>query len=90
MLAALIARRAGPATMAAWAKGRLRSKIPVLAQALSGRRRDHHWRLPASQVAHLDFLDEQIEALGTDMTRCLRTCARRRATTPLTGHAADL
>jgi hypothetical protein len=65
--------------MAAWAKGRLGSKIPALAQALSGRRRDHHWRLLASQVAHLDFLDEQIEALGTDMTRCLRTCARRRS-----------
>jgi transposase len=71
MLEALIAGRTDPATMAELAKGRLRSKIPVLAQALTGLLRDHHRRLLAIQLVHIDFLDEQIEALGTAITRCL-------------------
>ena len=57
--------------MAELAKGRLRSKIPVLEQALTGLVRDHHRRLLAMQVAHIDFLDEQLEALSADITRLL-------------------
>jgi transposase len=71
ILAALIEGRADPATMAELAKGRLRRKIPVLEQALTGLVRDHHRRLLAMQVAHIDFLDEQLEALSTDMTHLL-------------------
>jgi transposase len=71
ILQALIVRRADPATMAALAKGRLRSKLPLLEQALRGLVRDHHRRLLALQLAHIDFLDEQIEALSTEITRCL-------------------
>jgi transposase len=71
ILAALIEGRADPATMAEWAKGRLRAKIPVLEQALTGLVRDHHRRLLAMQVAHIDFLDEQLEALSADITRLL-------------------
>jgi transposase len=71
MLAALIDGRADPATMAELAKGRLRSKIPVLEQALTGLVRDHHRRLLALQLAHIDFLDEQIETLSADITRLL-------------------
>ena len=51
ILAALIAGRTDPATMAALAKGRLRAKLPVLEQALTGLVRDHHRRLLAMQVA---------------------------------------
>jgi transposase len=47
MLEALIAGRADPATMAELARGRMRSKIPVLAQALTGVVRDHHQLLLA-------------------------------------------
>jgi len=65
MLDALIAGRADPQTMAALAKRRMRRKIPVLEQALTGLMRDHHRRLLALQLAHIDFLDEQIEALST-------------------------
>jgi transposase len=71
ILRALIVGRADPATMAALAKGRLRSKLPLLEQALRGLVRDHHRRLLALQLAHIDFLDEQIEALSTEITRCL-------------------
>src|SRR6185295_14042816 len=47
MLEALIAGRADPATMADLAKRRMRSKIPLLEQALTGVVRDHHRQLLA-------------------------------------------
>jgi len=71
ILAALIDGRADPATMAELAKGRLRSKMPVLEQALTGLVRDHHRRLLALQVAPIDFLDEPLEALRTAITHLL-------------------
>jgi transposase len=71
ILAALVEGRADPATMAELAKRRLRSKIPLLAQALTGLVREHHRRLLAIQLAHIDVLDEHIEALSGEMTRCL-------------------
>jgi len=51
--------------MAALAKRWMRRKIPLLEQALTGLMRDHHRRLFAIQLAHIDFLDAQIEALST-------------------------
>jgi transposase len=71
ILAALIAGRAAPETMAELAKGRLRAKLPVLEQALTGLMRDHHRRLLALQLAHIDFLDEQIDALSAEIMRDL-------------------
>jgi len=64
MLEALIAGRADPTTMGELAKRRMRSKIPLLEQALTGIVHDHHRQLLARQLAHIDFLDEQIEALN--------------------------
>ena len=64
MLEALIAGRADPAAMAELAKRRMRSKIPVIEQALTGVVQDHHRQLLAMQLAHIDFLDEQMEALN--------------------------
>jgi transposase len=71
ILAALIAGRAAPETMAEWAKGRMRAKLPLLEQALTGVMRDHHRRLLALQLAHIAFLDEQIDALSADIMRDL-------------------
>ena len=68
ILAALVAGRADPATMAELAKGRLRSKIPLLEQALTGLVRDHHRQLLTLQLAPIDFLDEQIDILSGEMT----------------------
>jgi transposase len=65
MLEALIAGKADPATMADLAKRRMRAKLPLLEQALTGVVRDHHRQLLAMQLAHIDFLDEQIAALNT-------------------------
>jgi hypothetical protein len=42
--------------MAALAKRRMRSKIPMLEQALTGTVRDHHRRLLTLQLGHIDFL----------------------------------
>jgi transposase len=64
MLEALIAGRADPATMAELAKRRMRSKIPLLEQALTSVVQAHHRQLLAMQLAHIDFLDEQSEALN--------------------------
>jgi transposase len=50
--------------MAELARGRMRRKIPALEQALTGVVRDHHRLVLATQLAHIDFLDEQIEALS--------------------------
>jgi transposase len=71
ILAALVEGRADPATMAELAKRRMRSKIPLLEQALTGLVRDHHRQLLAMQLAHIDFLDEQIDALDAEITRRL-------------------
>jgi transposase len=73
MLEALIAGQADPTAMAALAKRRMRSKLPLLEQALTGRVRDHHRRLLAMQLAHIDFLDEQITALSDTIHSCLLT-----------------
>jgi transposase len=64
ILAVLIEGRTAPATMAELAKGRWRSKIPLLEQALTGLVRDHHRRLLAIPLAPIDVLDEPIEALS--------------------------
>jgi transposase len=90
MLAALIEGRAEPATMAALAHGRLRSKIPLLEQALTGLVRDHHRRLLVLQLAHIDFLDEQIDTLNAEITRDLATLGPGQPpTTEGTGNPAE-
>jgi transposase len=71
ILAALSEGRAAPAAMAELAKGRLRSKLPVLEQALTGLVREHHRRLVAMQLAHIEFLEEQLDALSADIARLL-------------------
>jgi transposase len=79
MLATLIEGRAEPATMAELAKGRLRRKIPVWEQALTGLVRDHHRQLWALPLAHIACLEAQLETLSADITH-LRT--ELRATPP--------
>jgi transposase len=76
MLEALIAEQADPAAMAALAKRRMRSKIPVREQALTGTVRDHHRRLLTLQLGHIDFLDEQIEALNAAIASCITTLSQ--------------
>jgi transposase len=69
MLLALVAGQTDPATLAELAKGRLRSKIPLLKQALTGIVDDHHRYLLAQQLAHLDFLEEQLADFSQEIAR---------------------
>jgi transposase len=71
ILAALVEGRADPAPMAALAKRRLRRKMPLLEQALTGLVRDHPRQWLARPVAHSDGLDEPSEALSAELTRRL-------------------
>ncbi|MCI0396665.1 MAG: IS110 family transposase [Chloroflexi bacterium] len=67
MLEALVEGTSQPEAMAELAKGRLRNKMANLEKALTGVVRPHHRFLLAQQLAHLDFLDEQIETLGEEI-----------------------
>ncbi len=64
MLDALVAGTTDPEILADLANGRLRKKIPTLKEALQGRFDELHALLIGSILAHLDFLDEQIERLS--------------------------
>jgi transposase len=71
MLEALVAGEQDPKQLAELARGRLRQKLPQLAQALTGRMRPHHAFLLSHQLAHLDFLDAEIAALSEQIERQL-------------------
>jgi transposase len=71
MLAALVEGKVDAATMAELAKGKLRNKLPELEQALTGLVEAHHRFLLAQHLAHIDFLDEQIDAVGQQIERYL-------------------
>ena len=62
-----------PQALADLAHGRLRKKQAELEAALVGRVREHHRFLIARTLAHLDFLDEEIEAFDTEIARRIET-----------------
>ncbi len=82
MLAALVAGESDAALMAELAKGRLRTKIPELQKALTGVVDDHHRFLLAQQLAHIDFLDEQIVELGEEIARRLEVMSQTSPSAP--------
>jgi transposase len=62
MLEALCQGTNDPEVLAELARGRLRSKLPALRRALESRFRGHHAFLVTQILAHLDYLDEAIDA----------------------------
>jgi transposase len=64
MLDALVAGTTDPEVLAELAKGKLRAKIPALKEALVGRFDRQHALIVSAILAHLDFLDEQIDLLS--------------------------
>jgi hypothetical protein len=72
---AFLAGQADPAALAEWAKGRLRSQLPLLEQALTGLVRPQHRQLLALQWAPSDFLEQPLDTLSAESTR-LRTDGR--------------
>ena len=64
MLEALVRGTTDPDVLAELARGKLRSKLPALRQALTGRFRPHHAFLVSQLLAHLDYVDETIATLS--------------------------
>ncbi len=71
MLEALVAGTTDPEVLAELAKGRLRAKLPALRQALAGRFRGHHAFLVSQLLAHLDYMEEAIDALSARLGEVL-------------------
>jgi transposase len=67
MLEALVHGRTDPEVLADLARGRLRKKLPALREALAGRFRPHHAFLVSQLLAHMDYLEEAISAVSTEV-----------------------
>ena len=63
MIDALIAGQRDPAVLAEMARGRMRSKIPELLEALDGRFNAHHAMLCSTMLARIDHAEEIIGQL---------------------------
>ena len=72
ILDALLGGTTDPAVLADLAKGKLRAKLPQLERALRGTPGLRQHFLLAHQLAHLDFLDEQIAQLSAEIAERLR------------------
>ncbi len=72
---ALLAGTTDPAALADLAQGKLRAKLPALERALVGTPGVHQHFLLARQLAHIDFLDETVEQVSTEIAERLRPCA---------------
>jgi transposase len=75
MLEALCRGTTDPELLAELARGRLRAKLPQLKEALEGRFDRQHGLVVSAILAHLDFLDEQIERLSAMIEEQLRPFA---------------
>jgi transposase len=64
MLEALVAGTTDPDVLSELARGKLRKKIPALREALVGRFDHQHALIVSTMLAHLDFLDQQVELLS--------------------------
>lgn len=88
MLSALITGQADPNVMADMARGRLRSKIPALVEALTGRFGEHHAFLCRLHLTRIDELSASIEELSARIEAEMRPFSRqleRLATIPGVG-----
>src|SRR5437763_273957 len=63
MIEALIEGEDDPQALTALALGKLRAKLPQLQKALEGRVEAHHRLLLKEILAHIDFLEQQMEHL---------------------------
>jgi transposase len=71
MLTALVEGTTDPAVLADLALGKLRRKLPALREALVGRFRRHHALLVSQLLAHLDYLDEALDVVTTEIEAAL-------------------
>lgn len=78
MIDALIAGERDPRVLADMAKGRMRSKIGELTQALNGRFEEHHALLLGMHLAHIDQLDAHIATVDARVNELIGPFAERR------------
>jgi len=71
ILAALIAGETDPVVLAELARGRMRSKREVLAQAVVGRFTPHHAFLLTEHLSQLDYLEEAVERVSGEIAQRL-------------------
>ena len=71
MLDARSSGRTEPESRAELARGKLRSKIPALREALEGRFSAHHGLMVGRILAHIDYLDESIAELSIEIERVI-------------------
>jgi transposase len=76
MLTAIIAGKDDPAALAELAKGRMRTKIAELEQALTGRIKDSHRVLLRLHLEHIDHLNAKLDELAVEIDRLLPTFDR--------------
>jgi uncharacterized protein YukE len=67
MLDALVSGTTDPEVLAELAKGHLRKKISALKEALEGRFSHRHAVVVGRSSAHIDYLDEAISNLSTEI-----------------------
>jgi transposase len=72
MLAAIIAGKDDPEALAELAKGRLRTKIDELEQALTGYVKDSHRRLLSWHLRHIDELNALLEEIEQEIDQHIR------------------
>jgi transposase len=77
MLAALIAGTTDTDVLADLALGRLRAKIPALREALTSRFSGHHAVIVSAILSKLDFLDELITSLSTEIEQQIHPFAHQ-------------
>lgn len=80
MLEAMLEGTTDPVVLADLARGKLRKKLPDLRRALHGHFRPHHAFLVGQILSKIDFLDETVEQLTTEIDARLAPFA-----TPLAG-----
>ncbi len=72
MLEALLGGEADPVVLSDLARGRMRARRAELEQALQGHLKAHHRFLVAEHLSHIDYLDEAIERVSSEIAERLR------------------
>ncbi len=71
MLEALVSGTRDPEVLADLARGALRKKLPALREALAGDFKAHHALIVSHILAHIDYLDEAIATLTSEVEQRL-------------------
>lgn len=72
MLEAIVNGERTPEKIANFAKGRLKTKIPEIREALNGNVSDHHRFLIGEMLGHISEIEERIKKLDERIMKCLK------------------